>query len=370
MTDTFDKRNLENDKDEGATSYLVDSNGNAYEPYSLAWRFLGMYIDCDIEEGEESSSAYENVHRFMQSGDGEGNDCSRKVLWAAYHDPRYKDGSIGQYQFYDLTKGVWDKSTCQTKRRARMDCHEPSTHFQLVGVFKETDGLTDWAEQLFKHQGYCLWNDVEASGEDDEEEDAKSGDEKDDSSIYNFMDNFRQYWPGECTKLYLSDYDGNTIYLNTKPQSGANMTYGLYLDEDCREEATMTYPQYVKHYFESYYGYSEEQGLRAAKFWSWKLNEWNEWMTTYKVCNPCRAYSRFPSSSNEDEDNRLRFLEGNNNGEDGEGAEEQWGYNCYDDAGYTNCNQVSLTILLKWIQYIFQGLTGAEIYGTLTVLQV
>ena len=25
---------------------------------------------------------------------------------------------------------------------------------------------------------------------------------------------------------------------------------------------------------------------------------------------------------------------------DGEGDAEQWGFDCYDDAGYTNCNQV------------------------------
>ena len=28
--------------------------------------------------------------------------------------------------------------------------------------------------------------------------------------------------------------------------------------------------------------------------------------------------------------------------EDGDGGEEQWGYNCYDYAGYTNCDQVSI----------------------------
>ena len=28
-------------------SLLVDSRGNSYEPYSLAWRYLGLYSDCD-----------------------------------------------------------------------------------------------------------------------------------------------------------------------------------------------------------------------------------------------------------------------------------------------------------------------------------
>ena len=321
---------------------MVDSKGNAYEPYSLAWRYLGMYIDCDLPEVDEdySTSAFDNVNRKLASGDKDGDDCSRKVLWAAYHDPGYKDGSIGEYQFYDWQKRVWDTSTCQTKRCARMDCHEPSTHFQLVGVFKETDGLTDWAEQLFKHQGYCLWA---QQNEDDEDEDGKGGsgdhkDEEDDNEVYDTMDSFRQYWPAECTQMYLTDYDGNKVYLEAQPQGEGNMTFGLYLDEDCTEEATITYPQYVKHYFETYYGYGEEKGLKAAAYWSSKFADWNYWMTSYKVCNPCRAYSRIPTSSQNDED-KLRFLN-QNNGEDGEGDEEQWGYNCYDAAGYTNCNQV------------------------------
>ena len=45
----------------GYTSpYFVDSSGNEYESYALAWRYLGIFIDCD------SSS-----------------DCPRKLLWAA-----------------------------------------------------------------------------------------------------------------------------------------------------------------------------------------------------------------------------------------------------------------------------------------------
>ena len=31
----------------GYESLLVDSRGNSYEPYSLAWRYLGLYSDCD-----------------------------------------------------------------------------------------------------------------------------------------------------------------------------------------------------------------------------------------------------------------------------------------------------------------------------------
>ena len=32
--------------DSDGTLYLVDSDGNEYEPYATAWRYLGMFIDC------------------------------------------------------------------------------------------------------------------------------------------------------------------------------------------------------------------------------------------------------------------------------------------------------------------------------------
>ena len=110
---TMTDRRLEDAEDNDSSSYLVDSKGNAYDSYSVAWRYLGMYIDCDLPESEDSESGgsnYENVNRKLASGDNEGDDCSRKVLWAAYNDPGYSDGSIGEYQFYDWQKDTWDNA--------------------------------------------------------------------------------------------------------------------------------------------------------------------------------------------------------------------------------------------------------------------
>jgi hypothetical protein len=67
-----DARVLESD--DGRASYLVDKNGNAYEPYSLAWRYLGMYIDCDVDQTNG------NDRRFLEDG---GSECERVLLWAA-----------------------------------------------------------------------------------------------------------------------------------------------------------------------------------------------------------------------------------------------------------------------------------------------
>lgn len=71
-----------------------------------------------------------------------------------YHDPDYEGFAIGEYQFYDWAADKWDNSTCQTSRCAKMDCHLTDSRYQLYGVYTETDGLNDWAEQLFKHEGY------------------------------------------------------------------------------------------------------------------------------------------------------------------------------------------------------------------------
>jgi len=306
-------RNLDSHDDYG--SYLVDRDGYSYNPYSLGWRYLGMYIDCDLDSMYEAQEGRRKLEDNVE--------CTRKLLWAAYVDPKYRGGSIGEYQYFNLTTMEWDKQYCQTKRCARMDCHEPNTHFNLVGVFTETDGLEDWAEQLFKHEGICVWNDDDG---------------------YEFMEKYRQIWPNYCYELSLTGDDGSTIYLHMKPEAWGNFTYGIYSDAYCSVES-----DYVQIHYNYYYGYD---GYEAAQTWNSTFEMWNEYMEVYKICQPCRAYSLFPDNSGDNSnDEGRRKLEDNYDDDgydandiykeynDGDGDEEQWGYNCYDDAGYTNCNQ-------------------------------
>jgi hypothetical protein len=108
----YDHRDLGGSNDNQQQSYLVDSSGNAYEPYSLAWRYLGMYIDCDFEPAASSSSyeddefqgnydrrntrtrrrrtsdtsattATADQRSLGGSGDSGDGDCERVLLWAA-----------------------------------------------------------------------------------------------------------------------------------------------------------------------------------------------------------------------------------------------------------------------------------------------
>lgn len=251
-----------------------------------------------------------------------------------YRDPWYKGNSIGEYQFW--VDGAWNSSTCQGGRCARLDCHETNSHFQLLGVYKETDGLVDWGEQLFKHQGYCVWD-----GDKGESGDSGDGGNDDEDGSYDFMQERLQSWPTECTKMYLTDYDGNAVYLDSMPLPGGNITYGMYTDEDCTQQSSFTFSQYVIKYYTSYY-YSSEKGEQAAAGWMSNFQRWNELLTEFKYCQPCRAYNRIPTYDGDSHDNGDENNNNNNdqgNGEDGEGGAEQFGYNCYDDAGYQNCNQ-------------------------------
>mmetsp|Transcript_27570 Transcript_27570/g.60689 ORF Transcript_27570/g.60689 Transcript_27570/m.60689 type:complete len:676 (-) Transcript_27570:323-2350(-) len=327
-------------------SYLVDSKGNQYEPYSMAWRYLGMYIDCDIQQEGGNDYDESNIYRKLTrqlfgsrtktpskrrglgSGSGDGDDCSRKVLWAAYHDPHYRGNEIGEYQFYDHISSTWDDSTCETMRCAKMNCHASRSQFQLIGVFKEADGLTDWAEQLFKHEGYCIWN-----GDKDDEEGSGSGDGNDGTSNYEFMSNRQDYIPQGCSSMYLSDNDGNAVYRGLMPLPGGNITEGLYTDEDCTQKSRMSFSDYIVKWYSNYY-YDEEKGESVAANWAANTEQWNALMVDYHVCQPCRAYNKVQMYEDEDRLRRRRLDE-----DDGGGDEEKWGYNCYDDAGYRNCNQ-------------------------------
>jgi hypothetical protein len=346
----LDGRALGDSEDEGQqNTYLVDADGNAYESYSLAWRYLGMYIDCDIDEDNDDTIENQSEddkdrqrRKVLQqekrhlggSDDNNSNDCSRKVLWAAYRDPRYQGGSIGEYQFYDRMTGEWDDSTCQSGRCVRMNCHEERTHFELVGVFKETDGLYDWAEQLFKHQGYCLWD-------GDKEEDNDSGDSNDENSSgnYDFMQDEYSDWANYfgCNELTMADSDGNTLFIDARPQAEGNFTYGLYTDEDCTLLSSMTWSEYIIEWYQNYYNYYYNGNVDAneiATEHEASVERWNTLMNDYKICQPCRAYNRVVVADDDDNDE-----DEDDDQEEGNGEVEQWGYNCYDDAGYRNCDQ-------------------------------
>lgn len=213
---------------QGGGSYLVDDSGTQYDPNQLFWRYLGLFMDCN--------------------GVSSGNYCTRKLLWAAYFDKKYEGNSIEEYQFYDLTSNTWDDSTCYANGRgnsrcALMDCHAPSTDMELVGVFKESDGMYDWTEQLFKHEGMCIWND---------------------DDTYETMETWMGKWPTYCTQLGVTDSKGQTIYMAIKPIAEGNMTVAIYADSGCTKVSTKIdlHAYFVKYYQSK--GLSADAGYQAA----------------------------------------------------------------------------------------------------------
>jgi hypothetical protein len=220
-------RSLEGGQRQGGGSYLVDDTGTQYDPNQLFWRYLGLFIDCN--------------------GISSGSYCTRKLLWAAYYDPKYEGNTIEEYQFYDLTTNTWDDSTCYANGRntrcAPMDCHTPSTTMELVGVFKETDGMYDWTEQLFKHEGMCIWND---------------------DTTYETMETWMEKWPTYCTQLGVTDSKGQTIYMAIQPLAEGNMTVAIYADSGCSK---VSKKMDLKSYFVKYYqskGLGADAGYQAA----------------------------------------------------------------------------------------------------------
>jgi hypothetical protein len=215
-----------------------------------------------------------------------------------------------------------------------MDCHDlDTTTWQLMGVYKEATyfGNDAFFEQLFKHEGVCVWNDED---------------------LYEFMSEAREgQWSEGCIQTtVMNDYGSDYLYIDLKPTYNGNMTYALYGDNYCEKE---------------YDGMSvsvetvaASMGLLYGKY----LRQWNDALEVYKVCQPCRAYNLQYSKSSSGYSayssstksyyygsNRRSYssygsygngrrLE-NDDGDDDSYDPNEGYFTCEDDADYTNVNQ-------------------------------
>jgi hypothetical protein len=182
-----------------------------------------------------------------------------------------------------------------------MDCHEPNTHFSLLGFFKEPD-YDDWMEQLFKHEGDCVWTDEE----------------------YEFMQTERESWPTSCTETEFMD-NGQTIYYDLKPEQYGGMSIGLYTDTSCiveYESDTISTEDVV-----ASMGDGGEGSISSLVE---DLAQWNDAFDVYKQCQPCKAYDL------------TSIVAGSGYEREREANDDDGGFDCYDSAGYDNVNQVSI----------------------------
>lgn len=221
--------------------------------------------------------------------------------------------------FYDRHSKVWDDTSCTAAngRCAKMDCHLSQTNFKLLGFFKEPEYST-WMEQLFKHEGICVWTDEE----------------------YLFMQDEREVWPEYCTAIEENQDDGTGLYYDIKPLPGGGMTLGLYTENTCTQDYTGDESELdiLKAYIEENDddNNNNDDGAYDANIYVLEeyIEKWNDAFDIFKICQPCRAYNL---GWNKD----LTYGEdrqGGNADDDDDNANEAY-FTCKDDAGYTNVNQ-------------------------------
>lgn len=288
-------------------------------------------------------------------------------MFLQYVDLDYEGGGIGEYQFWDRQNQEWNTNSCkymgsvnnnnnngggnnnnnknndnnnnnnnkQTSRCAKMDCHLANTNWKLLGLFKH-DSIDDWMGQLFKHEGMCIWTDEE----------------------YSFMGNARKAWPYGCSISGTTTDSGDQIYYAVKPLSGGSITLGLYTDTRCIKEYRnkgwgdpITVDNVLGNLLAQ--GGSHDSGDNKAKDYSdYTFSEslaiWDSAFDAFKICQPCVAHdlNNYGYGSNDgsygSSYNTYTF------GYDDyvwnyyyKGKYKQYNFDCYDDAGYTNVNQVS-----------------------------
>uniref|UniRef100_A0A7S4AQU1 Uncharacterized protein n=1 Tax=Pseudo-nitzschia australis TaxID=44445 RepID=A0A7S4AQU1_9STRA len=308
---------------------FADGTETFYYDFSLAWRFLGFYTDCNVCIGDDDDDNDDNNNDNNNNGGEEyfvapseclenGEDrtvCRRYAMWAAYVDEAYEGKGPSEYQHFDHRTKRWDRSACSRNggRCAKLDCHNPSSqNFELVGVFK--DPQTDaFINSMIDYQGDCVWN-------DDEYKFMKAMTSNNND---NNEENNNSWFPTKCT-AYEIDGEHDRIYsgyYDALPTSKGNMGVALYTDSSC----TMPY-QGKDHSAQEVMARSLGSSSSALEE---KFDSWNEAMDAFKICQPCVAYKTLSNDSktpyNADGD---RYEQENGNSEEEQGNENENAFVC------------------------------------------
>jgi len=313
-----------------------------YDEYQQAWRLLGFMIDCNSANDDDASGS--------GSEDVTEDGCARYVLWAAYVDLDYEGGGIGEYQYWDRDTQSWNDTSCYyaeggsgdngnddnddadgengKSRCAKMDCHLDNTNFSVLGFFKHRN-YDDWMEQLFKHEGMCVWTEEE----------------------YAFMKNARQAWPQGCVDSGSMTDDGEyNLYYNIKPVRNGRIAFGLYTDSQCLDDYSVTTDQ-MEDIIGNLFVDADGSGSQDENYdfssdsLSDSMERWHSAFDVWHTCHPCVAYDieNLDGSKYIDNDDANYYYDDYyNNGQRKLGGEyDAQGdiFECYDDAGYTNVNQ-------------------------------
>lgn len=247
-----------------------------------------------------------------------------------YVDLDYEGEGIAEYQFFDRHKNNWDTSSCvaESGRCAKFDCHLSNTNFKLLGLFKEPN-YHSWMEQLFKHEGFCVWSTEE----------------------YAFMKGARETWPQGCDYAG-EDSSGVTLYYDIKPESNGYFTAGLYTDTKCIEDYTgdTQVEDILGNFLLGGSGGSADYGYDFNSMYSNfddALAAWHSAFDAWRICQPCLAHDLENVGYGYDDDsmhgpNYGKYWYGNDDYYNDDVINENGAnFDCYDAADYTNVNQVS-----------------------------
>jgi hypothetical protein len=246
------------------------------------------------------------------------------IVLCQYVDLEYEGSGIAEYQYWNETKSAWDGTACEYadgSRCAKMDCHLEDTNFSLLGFFKHRS-YDDWMEQLFKHEGMCVWSDEQ----------------------YSFMKNAREVWPRGCTTTGSTTENGDPIYYDLKPMAKGQIAVGLYLDSQCivdYSSDTDVVEEILGNYFVENGG-SQDNGDYSSDTLEESLARWNSAFDVWHKCHPCVAHD-LQNTGGTMYTSQYYGDDGNGRNLGGEEAPNGDSFECYDDAGYTNVNQVSRT---------------------------
>lgn len=212
----------------------------------------------------------------------------------------------------------------------------------FAGFFKHRN-YDDWMEQLFKHEGMCVWTDEE----------------------YAFMKNARKAWPNGCvdTGTSIDGYDGDEgessvpLYYNIKPLYNGRIAVGLYTDAQCITEYpadTDMIENIVGNVFQDGSGGSQDEDYDfSGDSLADSMDRWDSAFDVWHTCHPCVAHDLENTGGDKYYTNYDNYYYYNGQyyygGRDRKLRDRELGgeysaqgdvFECYDDAGYTNVNQV------------------------------
>jgi hypothetical protein len=248
----------------------------------------------------------------------------------------YEGGGIGEYSYWDSDRKAWDRTTCDytgSDRCAKMDCHVDNTHWSLLGFFKHRN-YDDWMEQLFKHEGYCVWHNGE----------------------YGFMNQARKSWPQGCTLSSTTTGDNGDvlIYYDMKPIRGGGITVGLYTDAQCiveykthGKDDPITVENVVGNFLDSSNNNNNNNKNNnnnddyvVYDTLDENLAAWDAGLSQFTICQPCLAHDLLNYGYNGGNSRGANYGKYNyGKGDDDKYTTSGNDYDCYDQADYTNVNQ-------------------------------